>query len=281
LHADLAVFVGDFGNENVNLVKNVASLDHPKAVILGNHDAWNSLTKRARGRARERRGNGIALVDAVAAQLEALGPSHVGFGSRAVPVNGDGDGDEASTSSSRVRVVGVRPFSRGGGKWAEEADFYMRLYGLGDASQSARRVVNHVLTLPAGETLVLVGHNGPSGLGEERHDPVGRGERLDIRGMVRPRARRKPRGGARASPPRELLASCPLPSSYRLPPAHFTHQTLTPKRATTATPTPARRWTGCWPCPDGACPFAALATCTPGSRAAAVGAWWRSTRRRG
>ena len=33
---------GDFGEENVELVKSVANLDFAKAVILGNHDAWHT-----------------------------------------------------------------------------------------------------------------------------------------------------------------------------------------------------------------------------------------------
>lgn len=33
---------GDFGNENVELVQSIADLDFPKAVILGNHDAWRT-----------------------------------------------------------------------------------------------------------------------------------------------------------------------------------------------------------------------------------------------
>lgn len=32
--------IGDFGNENVDLVQSVADLQFPKAVILGNHDSW-------------------------------------------------------------------------------------------------------------------------------------------------------------------------------------------------------------------------------------------------
>jgi len=31
---------GDFGNENVELVQSIASLEFAKAVILGNHDSW-------------------------------------------------------------------------------------------------------------------------------------------------------------------------------------------------------------------------------------------------
>ncbi|KAL6958969.1 hypothetical protein U1Q18_051677, partial [Sarracenia purpurea var. burkii] len=33
---------GDFGNENVELVRSVADLKFAKAVILGNHDAWGT-----------------------------------------------------------------------------------------------------------------------------------------------------------------------------------------------------------------------------------------------
>lgn len=32
--------VGDFGEEDVNLVRRIKEVDLPKAVILGNHDAW-------------------------------------------------------------------------------------------------------------------------------------------------------------------------------------------------------------------------------------------------
>eukprot|EP01018_Ginkgo_biloba_P006421 Gb_33177 [translate_table: standard] len=45
LHIMLSGFAarfGDFGNENVELVKAIGSLDLPKAVILGNHDCWNT-----------------------------------------------------------------------------------------------------------------------------------------------------------------------------------------------------------------------------------------------
>ncbi|MDJ0703055.1 MAG: metallophosphoesterase, partial [Leptolyngbyaceae cyanobacterium MO_188.B28] len=39
LKVDLVLFVGDFGNEAVDIVREIAALDIPKAVILGNHDA--------------------------------------------------------------------------------------------------------------------------------------------------------------------------------------------------------------------------------------------------
>jgi hypothetical protein len=39
------VRAGDFGEENVELVQDISNLDFPKAVILGNHDAWWSTYK--------------------------------------------------------------------------------------------------------------------------------------------------------------------------------------------------------------------------------------------
>ncbi|XVF37869.1 hypothetical protein REPUB_Repub20aG0048200 [Reevesia pubescens] len=35
------LYSSDFGNENVELVQNVAALNFSKAVILGNHDSWS------------------------------------------------------------------------------------------------------------------------------------------------------------------------------------------------------------------------------------------------
>jgi hypothetical protein len=35
---------GDFGNENVDLVRDVSKLDLPKAAILGNHDCWQTVS---------------------------------------------------------------------------------------------------------------------------------------------------------------------------------------------------------------------------------------------
>lgn len=35
---------GDFGNENVDVVRDVSKLDLPKAAILGNHDCWQTVS---------------------------------------------------------------------------------------------------------------------------------------------------------------------------------------------------------------------------------------------
>src|SRR5690606_17990013 len=43
---DLAMFVGDLGDEDVEMVRRIADLSVNKAVILGNHDAWQSFAKK-------------------------------------------------------------------------------------------------------------------------------------------------------------------------------------------------------------------------------------------
>lgn len=43
-----SILLGDFGEENLEVVKSVVNLEFAKAVILGNHDAW--FTKQFSGR---------------------------------------------------------------------------------------------------------------------------------------------------------------------------------------------------------------------------------------
>lgn len=44
MNVDLVLFVGDFGNESVEVVRMIAALDIPKAAVFGNHDAWYTAT---------------------------------------------------------------------------------------------------------------------------------------------------------------------------------------------------------------------------------------------
>ena len=137
---DTVIFVGDFGEEDVAIVSRIASLECEKAVILGNHDGWWAM----------RRGGGPERVDA---QLAALGDAHIGY--RAVMANGGG-----------YALLGARPFSWGGG-WKTMRPFYERLYGVRTNDDSADLILQAADSVP-GVPLVLVGHNGPKGLGEGR-----------------------------------------------------------------------------------------------------------------
>ena len=155
LGVDLALFVGDIGNEAVDLVGQIAALDLPKAVILGNHDAWYSATEWGRKKCPYDR----ATEDRVQQQLEALGEAHVGYGKLDFPALG-------------LTVVGGRPFSWGGSEW-KNADFYRHYYGVHSFDESLARL-QQAIDAAAYDHLIVMGHCGPTGLGAAPEDPCGR-----------------------------------------------------------------------------------------------------------
>ena len=132
-----AIFVGDYGDEDVALVERLASVRAPKVFTFGNHDAWHAM-----------RGRGPR--EAVERQLAAAGDEFIGY--RALTVADD-----------RLGLVGARPFSWGGA-WFD-GDFYQPLFGVRTMKDSADRIVGAASTLPAHVPLVIIGHNGPRGLG--------------------------------------------------------------------------------------------------------------------
>lgn len=155
LGVDLALFVGDFGNESVEVVQAIASLDIPKAVILGNHDAWYTATEWGRQRCPYDR----AQEDWVQDQLDLLGEIHVGYSKLDFP-------------EFNLTVVGGRPFSWGGEIW-RNAEFYRERYGVADFAESTERIMAAVNNA-AYNTIIFLGHNGPVGLGDRPEDPCGK-----------------------------------------------------------------------------------------------------------
>ncbi|MEB3289480.1 MAG: TIGR04168 family protein [Leptolyngbya sp.] len=155
LGVDLALFVGDFGNEAVALVRQIARLDLPKAVILGNHDAWYSATPWGRKKCPYNR----RQEDRVAQQLQDLGECHVGYGYLDLPSLG-------------LSVVGGRPFSWGGSKWTN-APFYAERYGVKGFEESIERL-GQAVDATGHDHLIFIGHCGPKGLGATPEDPCGR-----------------------------------------------------------------------------------------------------------
>lgn len=156
LNVDLALFVGDFGNESVEIVRAIAQLPQPKAVILGNHDAWYSATSWGRQKCPYDR----HIEDRVQQQLQDLGADHVGYGSR----------DYADLGWA---VVGGRPFSWGGSDW-KNGDFYGDRYNVHSYADSCDRILAAARAYPANYPLIFLGHNGPTGLGAAAEDPCGR-----------------------------------------------------------------------------------------------------------
>lgn len=155
LGVDLVLLVGDFGNESVDVVRAIAQMSLPKAVILGNHDAWYTATEWGRQKCPYDR----RQADWVQQQLELLGVTHVGYNNLDFP-------------EFQLTVVGGRPFSWGGSSWKNEA-FYQTRFGVSNFEESTERIVAAVKRA-AYETVVMIGHCGPTGLGDAAEDPCGR-----------------------------------------------------------------------------------------------------------
>ncbi|KAI9125468.1 hypothetical protein K1719_002886 [Acacia pycnantha] len=148
LQPDLVLFTGDFGEENVELVQSVANLEFAKTVILGNHDAW--FTHQFSGSKKDR----------VQLQLECLGEMHVAYRHAEFPL-------------IKVSVVGGRPFSCGGEQLYRKKLLSAR-YGVESMDGSAKRIHKAALNAPEDHFLILLGHNGPTGLGSDIHDICGK-----------------------------------------------------------------------------------------------------------
>ncbi len=155
LDVDLVLFVGDFGNESVEVVRAIAALDISKAAIFGNHDAWYTATDWGRKKCPYDR----KKEDWVQQQMDLLGETHVGYG-------------KLDFSALNLTVVGSRPFSWGGSVW-KNADFYQERFRVRSFEESTTRMVA-AANSAAYETVIFLGHNGPVGLGERAEDPCGK-----------------------------------------------------------------------------------------------------------
>lgn len=155
LGVDLVLFVGDFGNESVEVVRAITALNIPKAAIFGNHDAWYTATDWGRKKCPYNR----KQEDWVQLQLDLLGEIHVGYGKLDFP-------------ALNLTVVGSRPFSWGGSLW-KNADFYQERFGVRSFEESTARMVA-MANSAASETVIFLGHNGPVGLGDRAEDPCGK-----------------------------------------------------------------------------------------------------------
>jgi len=155
LGVDLVLFVGDFGNESLDIVEAVAEVSIPKAAILGNHDAWWTATEWGRQKCPYDR----TQEDRVQEQLDLLGFAHIGYG-------------KLDISELQLTVVGSRPFSWGGSTW-KNTEFYEERYGVKSFAESTARIVA-AANSAAYETIIFMGHNGPTGLGELPEDPCGK-----------------------------------------------------------------------------------------------------------
>lgn len=157
LGVDLVLFVGDFGNESVELVRAIACLDIPKAAVFGNHDAWYTATDWGRKKCPYNR----EQEDWVQQQIDLLekSKSHVGYQKLDFP-------------ELNLSVVGSRPFSWGGSTW-KNADFYQKRFGVASFAESTALMVAAAKSAQH-NNIIFLGHNGPLGLGDRAEDPCGK-----------------------------------------------------------------------------------------------------------
>ena len=155
LGVDLVLFVGDFGNEAVEIVRNIATVEIPKAAIMGNHDAWYSASSWGK----QKSPYDHAVEDRVQQQLDLLGDAHVGF-------------NKLDFAHCNLSVVGSRPFSWGGSTW-RNAQFYRDRYNVKSFAESTQQIVSSAKNA-AYDSLIVIGHNGPVGLGAKTESICGR-----------------------------------------------------------------------------------------------------------
>lgn len=160
LDVDLVLFVGDFGNESVEVVRSIATVEKPMATIMGNHDAWYSASSWGRQKAPYDR----SKENRVQQQLDLLGETHVGF-------------SKIDFAQFELSVVGSRPFSWGGSTW-RNSQFYRERYGINNFEESTRQIVQSAEN-SAHETVILIAHNGPYGLGDRTESICGRDWKLE------------------------------------------------------------------------------------------------------
>lgn len=155
LGVDLVLLVGDFGNEAVGVVEAIAQLSIPKAVVLGNHDAWYTATEWGRKKCPYDRRTEDRFKD----QLDLLGEAHVGY--RAL-----------NFADLGLSVVGGRPCTWGGPEW-KFTDFYQDYFDVGSMAESADRIKAAAASATQ-DTVIFIGHTGPRGMGHAPEDPCGR-----------------------------------------------------------------------------------------------------------
>ena len=167
LEIDLVLFVGDFGNESVEVVRAIANLDLPKAIILGNHDAYYSASENHQESHKNNHKKPSkrkcpydrTKEDRVQQQLDILGKLHVGYSWLDFP-------------ELNLSVVGSRPFSWGGSKW-KKADFYRDRFNVNSFEESTLRITQSVANTIY-DNIIFLGHSGSFGLGKDEHSICGK-----------------------------------------------------------------------------------------------------------
>eukprot|EP00177_Eucheuma_denticulatum_P002942 GFKZ01005288.1.p1 GENE.GFKZ01005288.1~~GFKZ01005288.1.p1 ORF type:complete len:366 (+),score=36.65 GFKZ01005288.1:107-1099(+) len=159
LNPDLALFVGDYGDEDVEVtrrISNFAAAAHfGVATVFGNHDAFFTASENARRRAPYDKRHECRVTE----QMRLLKPHDVSYRSVAF-------------ESVGLSVCGGRAFSVGGPNWKHK-EFYRHFVGIQDELDSTRKM-EHAVQASLFPTVVFLSHNGPTGLGSDPSAPCGK-----------------------------------------------------------------------------------------------------------
>ncbi len=162
LRPDAVFFVGDYGDEAVDVVEAIsnfaASAEDASfcriAAVLGNHEAlWHGLHPTVAKPQDE---------DSVTRQMKLLDRFNPAFHKMNIKRPFDD-----------VSIVAGRPFSWGGPSFGQFRHIFERYLGVTSLEQSTERIVSDVRATPENNALFFLSHNGPFGLGNKPSDPCG------------------------------------------------------------------------------------------------------------
>lgn len=156
---DLALFVGDYGDENVAVTQRVAdfanSVDFGVSTVFGNHDAFYTVSSRKQSYAPY----DVKTTCRVSDQIRMLDAFDVSYRSVAF-------------DSIAMSVCGGRSFSHGGPNWKYK-QFFRNFVGVSSMADSTAKL-NDAVMRSQFDTLVFLSHSGPVGLGDGPEDPCGK-----------------------------------------------------------------------------------------------------------
>ncbi len=142
INPDAVLFVGDLGEGDIAVVKEIKKIPIPVSVILGNHDHGHD-------------GTGLLLKT----QLNLLGDLDCSWSLKRF-------------ENPSFSLIGARPCSSGGGFYLSKE--VHAVFGPITLEESVRRIVAAAKEVPTDKPFVILAHSGPSGLGSDFASPCGR-----------------------------------------------------------------------------------------------------------
>lgn len=159
LKPDLALFVGDYGDEDVAIAKRVADFaatsEFNVATVFGNHDAFFTASAKRRLVSPHRYDSSCRVLT----QMQLLVQHDVSYKS-------------VNYGSLGISVCGGRPFSSGGPNWKHD-QFYRQFLKTNDMAHSSEKISSAALKADF-DALIFLSHCGPTGLGDHPNDPCGK-----------------------------------------------------------------------------------------------------------